>query len=134
MLIVLDTNVLVSALLKRESKPAAILNAILENQIELAVDQRILEEYREVLHRPKLNIRSDVADSILRFIAFSALWVQTHPIEFPQDLINDSEDLPFLENFVSQPAETSCPFPASIRAAVLASLRSKMCSSLMVRK
>jgi uncharacterized protein len=105
MLIVLDTNVLISALLKRESKPAAIINAILETQIELAVDQRIFEEYREVLHRPKLNIPIDLADSILRFIAFSALRVQTHPVEFPQDLINDSEDLPFAEVAVCGAAE-----------------------------
>jgi putative PIN family toxin of toxin-antitoxin system len=105
MLIVLDTNVLVSALLKRESNPAAILNAILENHIELAVDQRIFEEYREFLHRPKLNIRADVADSTLRFIAFSALWVQTHPVEFPQDLINDFGDLPFAEVAVCSSAE-----------------------------
>ena len=103
--IVLDTNVLVSSLLKRESKPAAILNAILESQIELAIDQRIFEEYCEVLHRPKLNIPTDLADSILRFIAFSALWVQTHPVEFPQGLIKDSEDLPFAAVAVCGAAE-----------------------------
>jgi uncharacterized protein len=105
MLIVLDTNVLVSSLIKRESKPAAIVNAILENQIELAVDQRIIEEYREVLQRPKLNINPDVADSILRFIAHSAFWVECHHIEFPKVLINDPGDLPFAEVVVCSAAE-----------------------------
>jgi putative PIN family toxin of toxin-antitoxin system len=105
MLIVLDTNILVLSLLKRESKPAAILNNILEAQIELAIDQRIFEEYREVLHRPKLNIRQDLADAILRFIANSAIWVQCHPVEFPPDLINDLEDLPFAEVAVCSSAE-----------------------------
>jgi predicted nucleic acid-binding protein len=39
MLIVLDTNVLVSSLLKRNSNPAIILNAVLEGKIRLAIDE-----------------------------------------------------------------------------------------------
>jgi putative PIN family toxin of toxin-antitoxin system len=79
MLIVLDTNVLVSSLLKRESNPAIILNAVLEGKMRLAIDERIFEEYTRVLHRPRINIIPVQADSILKFIAYSALWVQSQP-------------------------------------------------------
>jgi len=105
MLIVLDTNVLVSSLLKRNSNPAIILNAVLDGKIRLAIDERIFEEYTQVLHRPRLNILPDQADSTLRFIAYSALWVQSQPVEFHQDLINDPGDLPFAEVAICSHAE-----------------------------
>ena len=105
MLIVLDTNVLVSSLLKRHSNPAIILNAVLEGKIRLAIDEQIFEEYTQVLHRPRLNILPAQADSTLRFIAYSALWVQSQPIEFQQDLINDPGDLPFAEIAICSHAE-----------------------------
>jgi uncharacterized protein len=105
MLIVLDTNVLVSSLLKRNSNPAIILNAVLEGKIRLAIDERIFEEYTQVLHRPRLNILPAQADSTLRFIAYSALWVQSQPVEFQQDLINDPGDLPFAEIAICSHAE-----------------------------
>ncbi len=105
MLIVLDTNVLVSSLLKRDSNPAIILNAVLEGKIRLAIDDRIFVEYTEVLHRPRLNIPPSRVDSILRFISYSALWVQSQPAEFQQELINDPGDLPFAEVAISSHAE-----------------------------
>jgi putative PIN family toxin of toxin-antitoxin system len=105
MLIVLDTNVLVSSLLKRNSNPAIILNAVLEGKIRLAIDERIFEEYTQVLHRPRLNILPAQADSTLRFIAYSALWVQSQSVEFQQDLINDPGDLPFAEIAICSHAE-----------------------------
>jgi predicted nucleic acid-binding protein len=43
-LIVLDTNVLVSALLKRNSPPGLILDLILSGEIQLALDRRIFHE------------------------------------------------------------------------------------------
>lgn len=105
MLIVLDTNVLVSSLLKRNSNPAIILNAVLDGKIRLAIDERIFEEYTQVLHRPRLNILPAQADATLRFIAYSALWVQSQPMEFQQDLINDPGDLPFAEIAICSHAE-----------------------------
>jgi predicted nucleic acid-binding protein len=58
-----------------------------------------------VLHRPRLNILPAQADSTLRFIAYSALWVQSQPVEFQQDLINDPGDLPFAEIAICSHAE-----------------------------
>lgn len=49
MKIVVDTNVVVSGLLKPQSNPAEILNLILSRQVVLCADSRIINEYREVL-------------------------------------------------------------------------------------
>ncbi len=97
MLIVLDTNVLVSSMLKHNSKPVRIINAILAGKIQIAIDERIFEEYTEVLHRPRLSLPSEKVDAILRFIAYSALWVQSQTVEFNRELILDPGDLPFGE-------------------------------------
>jgi putative PIN family toxin of toxin-antitoxin system len=56
MLIVLDTNILVSALLKRNSNPGRILDLIISNQVQVALDSRILKEYVNVLARPRLGV------------------------------------------------------------------------------
>ncbi|MCJ7530150.1 MAG: PIN domain-containing protein [Anaerolineales bacterium] len=42
MLIVLDTNILVSALLKRDSYPGRVLDLITSNKVQVALDSRIL--------------------------------------------------------------------------------------------
>ncbi len=54
-LIVLDTNVLVSAAIKEESNPAFILTQILGRKINILVCPNILEEYHAVLKRPKFK-------------------------------------------------------------------------------
>lgn len=97
MLIVLDTNVLVSGLIKRNSKPEQIIDAILTGKIQLVLDERVFEEYHEVLHRPKLSIPTERADAILRFIAFSSLWIDCEPVDFSIHEIVDDGDLPFAE-------------------------------------
>jgi len=51
--VVLDTNVLVSALLVAESNPARLLNMVLNGRISLCYDSRIILEYKTVLFRPR---------------------------------------------------------------------------------
>lgn len=105
MLVVLDTNVLVSSLLKHDSKPAAILNSILAGKLQIAIDARIFDEYTGVLRRPRLGLPADQVDAILRFIAFSALWVQSPVPDFRLELIPDPGDLPFAEVAIHSCAE-----------------------------
>ena len=67
MTIVLDTNVLVSALLKPESYPAYVLNAIINENITLLFDNRILEEYRKVLLRPRFGFSKELVEPLLEY-------------------------------------------------------------------
>ena len=57
MQIVLDTNVLVSALWSANSKPAAIVTAVLARRFTACYDYRILDEYARVLRRPKFKFK-----------------------------------------------------------------------------
>jgi putative PIN family toxin of toxin-antitoxin system len=61
--IVLDTNVLVSALLNREGPPATLLDLILTGALKLVYCTEMLIEYREVLARPRLNIDRALASA-----------------------------------------------------------------------
>ncbi|MBC2715679.1 MAG: putative toxin-antitoxin system toxin component, PIN family [Desulfobacteraceae bacterium] len=53
--IVLDTNVLVSALLKPGSTPELILLLILNHRVDLYLSKDIFKEYQEVLNREKFK-------------------------------------------------------------------------------
>ena len=65
MMIVLDTNVIVSGILKPYSKTAAILRLVADGAIQLAYDIRILSEYRDVLRRPKFNFAKENIEAFL---------------------------------------------------------------------
>lgn len=53
--VVIDTNVLVSALLKSHGKEAAVLFAVADKKALWCVSPAILAEYEEVLRRPKFS-------------------------------------------------------------------------------
>lgn len=53
--VVIDTNVLVSALLKSGSTPALIISMVLQNHITLCLSDDIFSEYKEVLAYSKFK-------------------------------------------------------------------------------
>ena len=52
----IDTNVVVSGLLNPHGASARVLDAVLDGRVKLVYDARILAEYRDVLHRPRLKL------------------------------------------------------------------------------
>ncbi len=93
--IVLDTNVLVSALWSANSKPAAILHAVLGRRFTLCYDYRILEEYEKVLRRPKFHFASWQIDWLLDGVTKSGISVVPDPL--PDIPFTDESDRMFLE-------------------------------------
>ena len=75
--VVVDTNVIVSALLKAGSDPALIVSLILGEEITLCLSEEIWKEYGGVLARNKFARldRASVAEFLDRLKA-SALWVE----------------------------------------------------------
>ena len=55
--VVIDTNVIVSALLSKnkESATVKVFNAFLRRSLTMLYNEEILQEYRHVLMRPKFN-------------------------------------------------------------------------------
>jgi putative PIN family toxin of toxin-antitoxin system len=92
--IVLDTNVLVSALLSPFGPPARILGLVMAGAIDCCVDARILAEYGDVLHRPRLSIAAAKADDVLDELRRSCLPVASVPL--PRAL-PDPDDEQFVE-------------------------------------
>ena len=59
---VIDTNVLVSALITKhlDAAPLQIVNAVFKGKIIPLYHQNIIQEYREVLSRPKFHLQPEM--------------------------------------------------------------------------
>lgn len=95
MLIVLDTNVLVSGLLKPFSAAGTILRLVAEGGIRVLYDARILAEYREVLQRPKFGFNPDSVEVLLAQIEADGVLITAEPVDIKA--LPDPTDAPFLE-------------------------------------
>lgn len=92
--IVLDTNVLVSGLLKPFSSSADILRLIINNKIKLYIDTRIMIEYKLVLKRKKFQFDSEKVDILLGYFESIGVSVIASPLPYR---LPDKGDEPFLE-------------------------------------
>jgi putative PIN family toxin of toxin-antitoxin system len=83
MTVVLDTNILVSALLNPEGAPAAIISLLLSGKLIVLYDNRILKEYGEVLRRKKFPFKKSSVLHLLDFIRHEGQFVVAEPINIP---------------------------------------------------
>lgn len=68
-LVVVDTNVWVSAFLNRNGFPARIKDAWVNGDFEIALSIQLLKEINEVLHRPRIKDKYGLnEDEINRFL------------------------------------------------------------------
>jgi uncharacterized protein len=75
--VVLDTNILISALLSRQGPPAQIfLMTIIDPNLQLCVSGHIFEEYEEVMRRRRFNRSETEIGATLGAIRANALWVR----------------------------------------------------------
>lgn len=71
----MDTNVLVSALLSPEGTPARVFDLVLNKQLLMCFDSRIIAEYETVLGRPKFGFDRKKVRDLLRYITETGLSV-----------------------------------------------------------
>jgi putative PIN family toxin of toxin-antitoxin system len=81
--IVLDTNVLVSALIIRGSIPDHIIMMIKNRMLQTRYNNAILAEYREVLSRPKFNFRVEDIQRAVSGIIRAGILVDAISNSFP---------------------------------------------------
>ncbi len=103
MLVVLDTNVIVSGLMSETGKPGKILDLALENRFQVAYDDRILGEYEDVLARPELRIRPARAGAVIAHIELTGQPIDAAPLS-PEGF-HDPDDLSFAEVFLTAHAD-----------------------------
>lgn len=92
--VVLDTNVVVSALLGRASVPGSILEEALTGRIIPLLHDDILEEYSDVLHRPKFKFDRHDVDVALTGLIKRGIFIDTASVE---DYIPDPDDAVFYQ-------------------------------------
>ena len=62
---VIDTNVLVSAMLKWNSIPGTVVQMVYRGIIIPVWNEKILNEYRTVLSRPKFHLSLEIIDTLM---------------------------------------------------------------------
>ena len=78
---VIDTNVIVSAMLKKDSMPAQVLKEVLVGNINMLVNEEILDEYIEVLSRKKFRFPIDAVINLITEIKKQAIYVDRTPLD-----------------------------------------------------
>ncbi len=99
---VLDTNVLVSAILgaSRMSIPTKVLKAVTEEKIVPLYNDEIIDEYREVLLRKKFNFDPELIEIVLNTIVTDGIYIdRTKSIE---EIFPDPNDIVFYEVSLSK--------------------------------
>ena len=95
---VIDTNVVVSSLLKRDSIPAKILDLVISGIIVPLFNEEILSEYAEVLSRKEFGFSVEDIGKLLNFIAQNGLMLEQTTI---QEILPDPDDAVFYEIVMS---------------------------------
>ena len=93
---VFDTNVIVSGFLSPHGPPGRIVQWLRQEELVAVLDDRIVAEYSEVLHRPELRIESFEVDTSMAIILANARVVEIAQADVIVDL-PDASDAPFLE-------------------------------------
>ena len=94
MIVVLDTNIIVSAILQTDSSCGRILQLALDGALSAACNSGMYAEYEEVLLRRKFWPVHEQARIILERISKDWIHVSTEPLLIA---LPDPKDLPFLE-------------------------------------
>ena len=98
MIVVVDTNIIVSGLIKPYSDAAIIMHLILSGKIKIAYDFRILTEYETILQRKKFNFHPDKVEPIITQVKEEGIYVDSVPLKVS---LPDPDDNPFLEIAIS---------------------------------
>ena len=105
---VLDTNVLVSALLKNGSEPWQVAEEALHGDIIPVLNDEILAEYEDVLKRPKFKFDTRAVTVLLTEMKKRAVFAEAGLIE---DVIPDPKDVVFYTPTLPLSHAQKCPKP-----------------------
>ena len=89
---VIDTNVLVSALLKYDSIPGKIVESAVTGRFIPALSETIIGEYNEVLYRKKFNFSDEDINMLIRAFIQHGTFFTPSKIE---EIIPDEKDIEF---------------------------------------
>ena len=113
-LVVIDTNVIVSALLSKhpDASTVQVFNAMLSDRITPVYNDEILAEYSDVLHRRKFHFPESTIQSIMNY--FLKYGIYTDRLSTGEAL-PDPKDLVFYEVCMSKRNEDSMLVTGNIK-------------------
>ena len=91
---VIDTNVLVSAMLRWDSVPGCVLEHAFVGDIIPLLNEQVLKEYMEVLGRPKFHFEEEKINIIIDGIVKRGVFVDA---EHTDQVLPDPKDIVFYE-------------------------------------
>ena len=93
---VIDTNVLISALLSSHEDAATVqvVSKLFSGEIIPLYSAEIIHEYGDVLRRKKFAFTPQLTENMLKTIERAGIWVSPSPIE---ETLPDMKDMPFYE-------------------------------------
>lgn len=99
---VIDTNVVVSALLSIDSNsnPAIVLRAVLQGRIIPVFNEGILDEYMKVLLRDKFHFNKSYIDIIISHI--KRIGLKAERVKILDEIFPDTKDIVFYEVAMSK--------------------------------
>lgn len=88
---VIDTNVLVSALLTSNqlSPTKKVLRLLASKDVTPLINDDVIAEYKEVLHRRKFPFKSEDVDDLISFIL--EIGIDTQRTQFPEQMPDESD-------------------------------------------
>ena len=89
---ILDTNVLVSAMLKANSTPSAVVAEALKGDIIPVLNEKIIAEYEDVLNRPKFKFNHDTVKLLLLELKRRCVYSNEGIVD---DFVQDHNDVVF---------------------------------------
>jgi putative PIN family toxin of toxin-antitoxin system len=102
MRVVVDTNVIVSALMNINGIPAKILSLILSGNVKILYDNRIIFEYIDVLSRKEFGFPKEIINDMIDFLKHDGEFINS---EYIKTKFSDETDKKFYEVYKSGGAE-----------------------------
>lgn len=94
MRLVIDTNIIVSALLSPDGTAFRILSDVLDGKYVVLISEEIFEEYDDVLHRKKFGFDEEIIKFLLGWFKANAVWIETKRSDIP---MRDEKDRVFFD-------------------------------------
>lgn len=82
--VVIDTNVIVSAMLKENSVPRKLIDLVVNEKIIPLIHEKVLAEYEKVINRPKFNFSQEQIENTLGGILKCAKFIDAK--DFDEEL------------------------------------------------
>lgn len=90
----IDTNVVISAMLKWDSVPGNIMELVLSGFITPVFNEQIIAEYQQVLRRSKFHLTEQIIKTIVDQIVTQGIYINA---EKTDTKLPDSKDVVFYE-------------------------------------